>query len=170
MKIRIGIDIGKTGGLAVFTDDICTLAVCTPQIGDEIDVTILSKIIERCVAYDGYSIHACIEDVHSIYGASAKSNFQFGRAAGIIEGILHSFKVPFTAVTPKTWQKDLWQGVDVVTKVVKGKVKNDTKAMSLIAVKRLYPNLCLNDNPRARTPHDGLVDAVLIATYCNRKF
>jgi len=164
-KIRIGIDIGKNGGVAVFRDGICEEALATPQIGGEIDVPALRNTLLDWRLVD---IHACIEDVHSIFGASAKSNMQFGRSLGIIEGLLHGLLIPFTAVTPKTWQKEMWEGVNVIKK--SGKNSNDTKAMSLIACKRLYPNLCLNDNPRARTPHDGLVDAVLIGAYCHRKF
>lgn len=171
MRVRIGIDIGKDGGIAVFQDGKCTHLCKTPDIGGEIDVFALSMHLNKWRLSD---VHACIEDVHSVYGSSAASNFQFGRSAGIIEGILHAAKIPFTKITPKTWQKEMWQGVDVLTKTVKIKgkikIKNDTKAMSLIAIKRLYPDLNLLPSKRAYVPHDGMVDAALIGAYCNRKF
>jgi hypothetical protein len=46
-----------------------------------------------------------IEDVHSIFGSSSKSNFQFGRSLGILEGVVNALDIPYVKVQPKEWQK-----------------------------------------------------------------
>ena len=50
------------------------------------------------------------------------------------------------------------------------KTKVDTKAMALMAAKRLFPKVNLIMTERSTTPHDGLVDALLMAEYARRKF
>ncbi len=65
----------------------------------------------------------------------------------------------------------MFQGVDQITKPSKtagAKPIRDTKAMALVAVKRLFPDLKLTFGERATKPHDGLIDAVLIAEYARR--
>ena len=53
-----------------------------------------------------------VEDVHSIYGSSAKSNFNFGRNVGYIQGLISSTGLITTPIQPKEWQK----GIGVVSK------------------------------------------------------
>ena len=62
-----------------------------------------------------------IEDIHSMYGMSAKSNFSFGRNLGMVTTIAEIIKVmpPFT-VTPKVWQKFI--GVTAKGKAIKKQV------------------------------------------------
>lgn len=103
-----------------------------------------------------------IEDLHSIYGSSAKSNFQFGINNGIVIGVLTALHIPYNKVQPKAWQKEMWKGVDPIIK--NGKV--DTKATSLEAARLLYPTEPFLATKRSTTPHDGIVDAVLLAHYC----
>ena len=50
---------------------------------------------------------AWLEDVHSIFGASAKSNFKFGYNLGWVTGLLTSSEIPIRRVTPKEWQRYL---------------------------------------------------------------
>ena len=45
----------------------------------------------------------------------------------------------------------------------KGSLK--TKEMSLVSAQRLYPGADLRASTRCKKPHDGIVDALLIATY-----
>jgi hypothetical protein len=165
----VGIDPGKAGAivaLIVQDDGVKIERFVTPILpDDEIDVytflTILGNLKTK------YNIeHACVEKVHGLYGASAASTFSFGESFGIARTAVAGLSN--TLVPPKTWQKEMWAGVDVIKK--KGKTSTDTKAMSLVAASRLFPTLDLRDpnKPKARTPHDGIVDALLIAEYCRR--
>ena len=66
----------------------------------------------------------------------------------------------------KQWQKEMFLGVEEIT--ITGKSTRDTKAMALVAIKRIFPNLELTFGVKAKKPHDGLVDAVLMAEYARR--
>ena len=72
-------------------------------------------------------------------------------------------------ITPQ--EKELFEGIPKVLKK-DGSGKVDTKAMALIAAKRLFPTTVLTkpDSKRATVPHNGIVDALLIAEYARRNF
>lgn len=52
-----------------------------------------------------HSTKVFVEEVHSIYGDSAKSMFSFGRSYGFVLGVLTAHKLSYTFIPPKTWQK-----------------------------------------------------------------
>lgn len=170
MKCFIGIDIGKSGGIVAILvgDDIKIETHPTPQLADgDIDIKKMVSIMDH---YNG--LHEIkmivVEKVHAIFGTSAKATFEFGRSAGIVEAIVSCMGVSFAMIQPKLWQKEMWQGVDKITKP--GEKSTDTKAMSLIAAGRLFPNVELSDptRPRSSKAHDGIVDALLMAEYGRR--
>lgn len=166
MKIYQATDPGKDGGLAFFYEDGRLDLHKVPLIGDQISVFDLQQIFDVYME-DGELICA-VEDVHSIHMSSAKSNFQFGRALGIIEGIVSAKKLSWFKVSPKEWQKVAWQGIPIMRKPSEKPGKDgptDTKAMSLLAAKRLFPNESFIPTARSKKPHDGLIDAALIAYY-----
>jgi hypothetical protein len=114
-----------------------------------------------------------MENVHSIFRVGAKSNFQFGRALGIIEGILEALEIPYYKIQPKKWQEVCFEGVPRIMKPGKpatGRGDTDTKAMALVAAQRLYPKLDLRKSTRAEKAHDGIVDALLLAHYAKLKY
>lgn len=173
MKYFIAADPGKKGAIVVIDSNNQILTAQTPLVGGEIDTHQISKFLN---SFEGDK-HAVIEDVHSIFGVGAKANFQFGRALGILEGIICTLGIPFTKVSPKEWQKEMWQGIKPIevptlkkNKDGSVKYKTDTKATSLICVKRLYPDVNLLPTERSKKPSDGIVDALLMAGYCKRKF
>lgn len=178
MKCFIGIDIGKSGGIVAIIEPLLLDGIPqgetkievhpTPQLPDgDIDTHQMFRILD---AYN--STHeikmVTVEKVHAIFGTGAGATFEFGRSAGIAEGIVCACAVPYQLIAPKIWQKEMWQGVDKVIKA--GKKSTDTKATSLIAVKRLFPTVSLTDpnKPRSIKPHDGIVDALLLAEYGRR--
>lgn len=168
-EIAIGIDVGKKGAIAFISKDKKEKGYFQiPLIkSKEIDITALSGIFnDLALDYDiGF---VGIEDVHSVFGASAKANFQFGRCLGLLEGMTIAYTMPFSKVKPKDWQKEMWEGVTKI--LVSGKKKVDTKATSLVAAQRLFPGEKFLATARSSVPHDGIVDALLIAEYCRRKF
>ena len=107
-----------------------------------------------------------LEDVHSLPGVSAKANFSFGENKGEYRGMLVALELPYMEVQPKVWQKVAWEGVPLMKN---SKGRTDTKAMSLTAAKRLFPNESFLATSRSSVPHDGLVDAALIAYYLKCK-
>lgn len=176
MKYFIGIDPGKTGAIVVLDADNNVISKdVIPLIGKEVDINELSKIILLLTLRN---CHVILEDVHSIFGASAKSNFSFGHTNGVIEGVLVSHSIAYTKIQPKTWQKEMWQGIKEIKKTSTKKNKKgepvegrtDTKATSLLAAKRLFPKESFLATERSKVAHDGIVDAILLAEYCRRKF
>ena len=96
-----------------------------------------------------------IEDIHSMYGMSAKSNFGFGRNLGIVTAIsqIATPGVIAKTVTPKIWQKYI--GVTAKGKAIK-------KQVAEIATK-LYPRASIYGKRGGLL--DGRSDALMIAHY-----
>ena len=102
-----------------------------------------------------------IEDVHSIFGASAKSNFMFGFNTGLLHGIIRALGLPLDQVQPKAWQKHIG-----VKSTVKGKL---VKTAVADIVQGLYPEIATDIfTPRGRLI-DGRSDAAGIVSYCKFK-
>lgn len=164
----IGIDPGKDGAIAVIEDSIDVMTF--PKIGKELDVKGLSDKLTELI--DDKTL-VVTEDVHSLYGVGAGSTFSFGWSVGLIEGILTALRVSFFKVQPKAWQKEMWQGVSPIYKPSKPEQKRkivDTKATSLVAAQRLFPRVDMRPTERSKKPHDGIVDALLLAEYGRRKY
>ncbi len=169
----LAIDPGKNGGISIIRDDGTLFTATIPSIKKEVDLNSLYKIL--LVNKDVK--HCVLEDVHSVFGASSKANFQFGWINGILEGMVISLGIPYTKINPKMWQKEMWQGIrpleiNTGKKMKDGspKMKVDTKATSLLAAKRLFPQFNFTATERSKKDHDGLIDASLMAEYCRRKF
>lgn len=165
MRIRIGIDVGKSGAICIDIDGSISTHIMPLTSNKVLDTRGLMDIIMNLP--DCEDIHAVIEDVHSIFGASAAANFSFGFNCGYLEGIISTLEIPYTKIAPKIWQKEMWQGVPLIKNSNK---KTDTKGMSLIAARRLFPKENFLASSRCKVPHDGIVDAMLICEYCKRKF
>jgi len=175
LRFYLGCDVGKNGALSLISEsgDI-VWNFQMPKIATEIDIHKLSQYLFH---HRKFIKHCVIEDVHSIFGTGAKANFQFGKSLGILEGVMSSLNIPFTKITPKEWQSKMWEGIKPVqintgkqTKEGNIKYKIDTKATSLLAVKRLFPEINLCATERSKKASDGIVDALLMAEYCRRKF
>lgn len=171
-KLFIGIDPGKSGFITVYDSDSNDHVFAPmPKIGENIDVKGLADLF-GIISHSGIIVHAVIEDVHAIYGSSASSTFTFGYVTGLLEMALVSNNIPFTKIQPKTWQKQMWQGVSLQQKSsTTGKTMvTNTKVMSITAAKRLFPNIDLRRTSACRVPDDNKVDSLLICEYCYKNF
>jgi hypothetical protein len=170
-KYYIGIDIGEKGAVSILTENSTEVydSFAMPTIGNTVDA---HKLVDLLKFYRGQECHVVFEDLHAIFGSSAKSNHSFGRNDGIVRGIVAALNLPFTPVEAKVWQKEMFVGVKkLLRKSSSGKTMvNDTKKMALIACKRLFPTANLLATKRSSVPHNGIVDSVLMAEYCKRKF
>ena len=173
----IGIDVGKHGAIVVLDGPSVVYKAVTPLIGTKLDIHGLSDQIRSTLFGD---CHVFVEEVHAIHGSAAGATFTFGGVYHAVQAILCTLYQPFTLVQPKVWQKVMYQGIPEIRKpsiiIKKGeragqsrKGNRDTKAMSLLAVKRLFPDLDLKRTARCEGPHDGIVDALLIAEYGRRQ-
>ncbi len=147
MKLVIGIDPGKSGGIAWITEKGIAVESMPDTILDlwELINDIVSDIpmIYRqteCIAY--------LEQVHSSPQMGVKSSFTFGNGFGHLEMALTAANVPFQRIRPQDWQKTLG--------CLSGGNKNVTKQRA----QELFPSLKIT-HKRA--------DACLIAEFGRRK-
>lgn len=163
----IGIDPGKNGAIVILSErgEILEKRVMPLIANTDLDTRILQEIF---LTYP--SSIAFMESVHAIFGSSAKATFSFGYICGSIHAILSCSQIPFVKVPPKTWQKVIFQGIPEIKKPAQNgqKSKIDTKAMSALAAKRLFPTADLRKTNQCKRSHDGIIDALLIAEYGRR--
>lgn len=176
-KVRIGIDPGKEGAIVWFEDGDLNREM-VPLVNREVDLHELDSMFKGMVERSD-DIYCVMEATNAFYGASSKTMYKFGHTIGCIEMAIVSNRIPFTKVQPKKWQDEMFEGIRkqyVKKKYKSGKKKgqtykkHDTKATALLAAKRLFPEADLTKSERAYTPHDGVVDSLLIAEYCRRNF
>jgi len=169
-KFHIGIDIGKKGAICIIDRDSSAFRTFPmPMIGDQLDYLGLYNLLSD---YEGGLGMVVFEKLGVIFGSGKNVAFSMGHQAGAVEMLCVALAIPYTKVNPKDWQKEMFTGVPDMTKtssLVKSGEIRDTKGMALMAIQRLYPRLPLTFG-KGKKPHDGLVDAVLMADYSRRKF
>lgn len=159
-NINIGIDIGKHGAIVIDNSGVITTHKM-PLIGTELDYKALNDILEP---FEGGNVMVVFEKIVP-YIQNKSTAFSLGHQAGAIEMLCVAHCIPYTKLPPRNWQKEMFAGVGEMNK---GDGSRDTKSMALMAIKRLMPNLQLTFG-KATVPHDGLVDAALMAAYAKRK-
>ena len=161
----IGIDPGQNGGLVCIDDTKTVILRYAFKKSAEKYIDILDFIKHLQMISERNAI-VILEDVHSIFGMSAKSNFSFGYICGLLYGIIKCLNYECIKVQPKVWQKEILGDME---KIKKANLKsNDTKKMALIKSIELFPEFNNLATPRCSKPHDGLIDALLIAEYGRR--
>ncbi len=171
-KTFIGIDPGVKGFItAIFPNG--TFEFYSIDENDDLDLhRVLKSIKER-----SWQVTAVLEDVHAIFGSSAKSTFNFGEIKGILKGLLIANEISYTMVQPKEWQHEVWNNQDMIVsfktviragKEIRQKVV-DTKSTSINAARRLFPTIDLRKNERCKKTDDNKVDSLLMAEYARRK-
>lgn len=170
-KTYVGIDPGEEGFISVQKNGkwefFSLKELDNIQIGE----------IFRQLKEDNEHIAAVMEDVHAIFGASAKSTFNFGFNKGMLYGLLCGFKIPLTLVPPKEWQNLMWTNNDKEYDIKVSKKNGEEKSRKMVNTKktstnccrRLFPELDLRRNTRCTKFDDNKIDSILICEYGRRK-
>jgi hypothetical protein len=163
----IGIDIGKQGAIVIKKPGDQDIYTKMPMIKSELDYQALYQLL---TPYEGGRGMIVFEKLGVIFGTSKSTAFSMGHQAGAVEMACVALSIPFTKVPPKVWQKEMFLGVEEISKPSSsGKTTvRDTKAMALLAAKRLFPTTKLTLGDRSEKPHDGLIDALLMCEYARR--
>jgi len=149
-KYFLGVDPGKTGGIALLGGD--TIAKAWRYGGDVASTTLL---LQEALILANMKITMCIlEKVHAMPKQGVTSVFTFGENYGAYQGMLASLNIPYVLVTPRTWQKE-----------VMGVGKGDTKERSLTMARQMFPSVDLKYKK-----DDGMSDALLMAEYGRRLY
>ena len=148
----LGIDPGASGALTVLNtanNAITVYDMPTVEIkrGTRMVKEVCPQMIIDFLLPHQISFVYC-EKVGAMPGQGVSSMFAFGRAAGVVEGLMAGMGLPFTLVTPQEWQKAM--------RVVGGKDGSRARAA------QLWPTQA---NYFLRKKDDGRADATLIAAY-----
>jgi crossover junction endodeoxyribonuclease RuvC len=147
----IGIDPGISGAIAVFDWHTGNLENVIDMPTLEVDSGKTKKRHISAVSLCNYltlfsNAHVVIEKVGAMPGQGVSSMFNFGRSAGIIEGVVAALRMPHTYVTPAAWTKAVGRAA--------GKDASRMRAMELFPTRaELFK----------RAKDDGRADAALIA-------
>ncbi len=145
MKTFLGIDPGKSGGIAVVHNESMT-AHKMPDTPHDL-AELLDAICDRYTT-GGDTPLAIVEQVHSMPKQGVSSTFKFGTNFGMIQGVLAAMKIPYEFVTPTVWQRAM------------GCLTKGDKNVSKAKAQQLFPHL--------KIIH-ATADAVLLAEYGRRK-
>ncbi len=139
-------------------DGNVSFAITTPTIAvgkskRDYDIAEMKKILSR-----GDAKWVFIESQSARPGQGVSSTFKTGYGYGIWLGVITSCEISLNVVSPRTWTSKMLSGVP-----------GDGKDRNILAAKRLFPKTDLRKSERARKPHDGIADALLIAEYGRRQ-
>jgi len=100
----IGVDPGLSGALVCLEDGVPVEWEMMPvmKVGHQ-------KRVNGAAVYDFIASvraeHVFIEQVHAMPKQGVSSMFNFGHAAGVVEGVVAAMSLPMTLVTPQYWKK-----------------------------------------------------------------
>lgn len=154
----LGIDPGLTGGLALLSKSEGIWLEPMPRHEfhgvDAVE-------IHRLLSTAGEKIEAAyVEDIFAMPKAGAHSMMRFGKAYGIVVGVLGALDIPVRRARSQNWQKLLYQGCP---SDIKGKERSSW------AFGRVFPGVDANA-VGSKNLHMGMVEAALIAEYGRREF
>lgn len=153
--IIVGIDPGKSGAIALLTTFSGVRADVELLVMPEVQA-VAAKL--QWVAAAAQDAHVFVEKAQSFPSQGIASAFNYGTGYGELLGMLWALGLAHTLVPPRTWTKVMHAGTK----------STEPKKRSLEAAQRLFPTIKLTATPRCKKPHDGLVDALLIAEYGRR--
>lgn len=142
MKLFVGIDPGKGGGIAAIRENGSVFRV-VPMPDTDRDIY---EAVAAVSSIDG-NTRACLEFVRSSPQMGVKSAFTFGQGYGGLKMALVVASVPFDEVTPQKWQKAL------------GCLTKGDKNVSKRRAQELFPDIKITHK---------IADALLLAEYCRR--
>jgi crossover junction endodeoxyribonuclease RuvC len=156
--VFVGIDPGASGAVAVYQPApeqaqeqllVVDMPVFLIKRGTRevrhVDPAGLASILGN---YAGLDVHAFVEKVGAMPGQGVSSMFAFGRAAGVIEGVLAGLHIRYDLVSPQLWQREV--------RVTGGKDGARQRAS------QLFPK---HADLFARVKDDGRADAALMAYF-----
>ena len=159
----IGIDPGLQGGIATIynSGEISILVMPTIKIGKK-------RILDNAMLAGTFSLsnildikrYAILEQQQPMPKQGVTSMFSIGYGFGVLKQCLVDFCIPHEVVHAQVWQKEFG---------ISGR-KGNTKAQALQICQSLFPDLNLLATDKSKKPHEGIVDAVLIAEYARRRW
>lgn len=146
--ILVGVDPGATGALAFVDQEAGALlaVVDMPAHDGVVSPALCADALGPWLVH--HQLQAWVENVHSMPKQGVSSSFKFGRAFGVICGVLGGLRVPTHYVAPQVWKKAAGLSKD--------------KGASRRRAIELWPS---QSQLFARVKDDGRAEAALIALH-----
>jgi hypothetical protein len=119
--------------------------------GNEVNAWIVWEFL---AGYDTEEITVILETPGK-HSPGAQALCSMWDSYGAIRGVLESRGIRHHRITPQQWQK----------RMLPGCAKGGTKPAALAKARQLWPAESWLASPRCTKPHDGMIDAALIAEY-----
>lgn len=169
----LGIDPGLNGGFAVVSGDRIRCKMAMPTItlttiekdGEESKKTEINRkgVLSFLQLLPPHT-HVVIEKQEAYRGQNIVATGTTHKNYGIVLMGLTATHFFITETPPDIWQKHF--GIISVKKAA----GRTTKEQALEIAEAKYPDVDFRKSERAHKPHDGIVDASLIANYCQSLF
>jgi hypothetical protein len=153
--LTVGIDNGLAGGLVAVDSGNLVIQRPLPVRDGDLNAT---EFIHRIQSL-GYpdQVRICIEEpgkfAPGVYALCSTWKI-FGQMAGALQSHEYTYKT----VAPRSWQSK------ILGKIPKGQ----TKQFALDCYLRIFDRHPPTKSDKSKKPHDGIVDAALIAIYAER--
>lgn len=159
MTLYVGIDPGLDGGIVTLDGDgrVMTYGAMAllPGKPRRIDWDACAMLLER-VRVGGFVTVEQQPHMPLKFGGGKANHARGGWVAW--EFGCKLLKIPHACPRPQQWQRDM---------LIPG--KGDTKQRALVTAQRLWPGRDWRASERCRKPHEGIVDAALIAEWGRRR-
>lgn len=159
--LYIGVDNGISGGFSAVSEahglliDAIPMPVIKSGKRNEVNVR---------EVFHWISAVTCGNLSNATYVIEEPGGSKSAQAARSMAGSFHAVRAIFDMkflnwhrITPQKWQK-----------AILGKTCGDTKQRAFVLAKELWPEEKWLATTRCKTPHDGMIDAALIAEYARR--
>jgi len=160
--IYVGIDNGITGGLVALSESHGMIIGMTPmpvsrhRSRNEINVREVYRWLSEVTGGNLSNADYIIEEPNN--SRTPSTAYSVASSFHSMRGFFDTLMLNWHRVTPQEWQKAML-----------GKVQaGDTKPAALIKASELWPEEDWLATPRSTKPHEGMIDAALIAEYGRR--
>lgn len=162
--MKIGIDIGLSGGIAIIDGDkltVYTMPVISVRVGkkmrNQYDIQGIYSILKDCKG------EAVIERLRALPFNGALSAFSMGAGQMLFKTLFTVLGIQYKEIEPRTWQSQVFKSLRIQYN------KSTTKEASILSAKQLFPSVSFKTTERCKKDSDGLTDATCIA-YWAKKF
>jgi Holliday junction resolvasome RuvABC endonuclease subunit len=168
-KEYIGIDPGLSGGFVVVSGDRIRCKMVMPTLSFTTEEGKTKTEIDREGVLSFLKIfpphtHVVIEQQEAFRSQNITSTCTTCRNYGMLLMALTAVRFYVTEVPSSVWQKHYG-----IVSVKKGEGET-TKQQAYKIAQAKYPHVDFRKSGRSQKPHDGMVDAALIADYCQSRF
>jgi hypothetical protein len=152
----IGIDNGLSGGIVAIEKPgeilkAWTMPTRNKTKGNEVDAEMVASFFDQWMR-DEITV---VLETPGKFSKGVQAISSMWDSYGAVRGVLECRGIRHIRINPQEWQKVMLVGCK----------KGDTKPAAMAKARQLWPTEKFLPTPRCSKPHDGMIDAALIAEY-----